>query len=140
MQVLQNLVLSLWSNHTSSIQKQQAAAAADAPTPSYSTAFYLTLYFALGLGSVGVVLLRSALLVIGSIAASKRLHKQLLRKLLRLPMSFFDAQPSGEFAARERGGGCLDGLHVMIALANSQPSSYVSRRDRHTQMQSSLII
>lgn len=105
--MLQNLVLSLWSNHTSSVQQQQqaaeAAAAADPPAAadsplagSFRTGFYLTLYFALGLGSVGVVLLRSALLVVGSIAASRRLHRQLLHKLLRLPMSFFDAQPSGE--------------------------------------------
>jgi ABC-type multidrug transport system fused ATPase/permease subunit len=106
LQVLQNLVLSLWSNHTSSVQQQQKAAAAAAaagqapdsspPPGSFRTGFYLTLYFALGLGSVGVVLLRSALLVVGSIAASRRLHRQLLHKLLRLPMSFFDAQPSGE--------------------------------------------
>jgi ABC-type multidrug transport system fused ATPase/permease subunit len=94
------LVLSLWSNHTSSVQQQQqqqqAAATPSAPAPSYNTGYYLALYFVLGLGSVGVVLARSALLVFGSIAASRRLHRQLLHKLLRLPMSFFDAQPSGE--------------------------------------------
>lgn len=120
LQVLQNLVLSLWSNHTSSVQQQHQqqqqqqlqtspttnttdpsgtpSAAPASSSPSYNTAFYLTLYFALGLSSVGVVLVRSALLVLGSISASRRLHSQLLHKLLRLPMTFFDAQPSGECA------------------------------------------
>jgi ABC-type bacteriocin/lantibiotic exporter with double-glycine peptidase domain len=49
----------------------------------------------LGLGSVAVVLGRSALLVVGSIAASRQLHERLLAKMLRLPMSFYDAQPTG---------------------------------------------
>jgi ABC-type multidrug transport system fused ATPase/permease subunit len=49
----------------------------------------------LGLGSVAVVLARSALLVVGSIAASRQLHQRLLTKMLRLPMSFYDAQPTG---------------------------------------------
>lgn len=109
LQVLQNLVLSFWSNHTSSIIQQQqqqeaarAAAAGSSSTPSpaaphsFHTGLYLSLYFILGLSSVGVVLVRSALLVLGSVSASRRLHSQLLHKLLRLPMSFFDAQPSGE--------------------------------------------
>lgn len=54
----------------------------------------------LGLGSVAVVLARSALLVVGSISASRQLHERLLTKMLRLPMSFYDAQPTG------RGDGC----------------------------------
>jgi len=100
LQVLQNLVLSFWSNHTSSIQQQQQqSAAAAGPAPSPHTGLYLSLYFALGLGSVGVVLVRSALLVLGSVSASRRLHRQLLHKLLRLPMSFFDAQPSGKWGS-----------------------------------------
>jgi ABC-type bacteriocin/lantibiotic exporter with double-glycine peptidase domain len=49
----------------------------------------------LGLGSVAVVLARSALLVVGSVAASRQLHHRLLTKMLRLPMSFYDAQPTG---------------------------------------------
>jgi ABC-type bacteriocin/lantibiotic exporter with double-glycine peptidase domain len=49
----------------------------------------------LGLGSVAVVLGRSALLVVGSISASRQLHERLLTKMLRLPMSFYDAQPTG---------------------------------------------
>lgn len=52
----------------------------------------------LGLGSVAVVLVRSAVLVVGSIAASRQLHHKLLVKMLRLPMSFYDAQPTGERA------------------------------------------
>lgn len=38
---------------------------------------------------------RSALLVVGSINASRSLHSALLAKVVRLPMSFFDSQPTG---------------------------------------------
>ncbi|KAI8472504.1 MAG: P-loop containing nucleoside triphosphate hydrolase protein [Monoraphidium minutum] len=61
---------------------------------------YLMLYFVLGLTSVAIVLVRSALLVVGSVAASRKLHRELLAKLVRLPMSFFDAQPSGRLINR----------------------------------------
>jgi ABC-type bacteriocin/lantibiotic exporter with double-glycine peptidase domain len=54
------------------------------------------LYFVLGLVSVVIVLVRTFLLVIGSIAASRKLHRELLAKLVRLPMAFFDTQPTGE--------------------------------------------
>ncbi len=49
---------------------------------------------------MAIVLLRSGLLVIGSIAASRRIHSELLAKILRLPMSFFDSQPTGGRAGR----------------------------------------
>jgi hypothetical protein len=52
MQVLQNFVLSVWSDATAAAKDNLDAAA---------TARYLGLYFGLGLGSVGVVLIRWAL-------------------------------------------------------------------------------
>eukprot|EP00775_Hariotina_reticulata_P001784 gene1784-2118_t len=97
LQVLQNLVLSLWSNHTNAVRQ---ASGGQGSLANHDTRFYLSLYFILGLSSVGVVLGRSAVLVIGSITASRKLHKQLLAKILRLPMSFFDAQPTGRLLNR----------------------------------------
>ncbi|GBF89551.1 canalicular multispecific organic anion transporter [Raphidocelis subcapitata] len=91
MQVLQNFVLSVWSDATSAAKDNLDGAA---------TARYLGLYFGLGLGSVAVVLVRSGLLVIGSIAASRTIHARLLAKILRLPMGFFDSQPTGRLVNR----------------------------------------
>jgi hypothetical protein len=148
LQVLQNLVLSLWSDHTSAALQQQAqqqhgaalpppnatvgSSATNATTTTTttssssssssgssghglgsrdaSTAFYLTLFLLMGLGSVAVVLARSVLLVAGSVAASRRLHDALLRKLLRLPMSFFDSQPSGAWRAARGVWWCVCGV------------------------------
>lgn len=105
LQVGQNFDLSVWSSHTA--EKQQAAAAAATASqaaggqspvqPTDHTAAYLTLYFSLGLASIGVTALRSLGIVAGSITASRQLHLQLLTKVLRLPMSFFDAQPTGDW-------------------------------------------
>lgn len=66
--------------------------------PRFSPFFnskYLSLYFILGLVSIGIQLLRSSLLILGSIRASRLLARQLLEKMVRQPMSFFDSQPTG---------------------------------------------
>lgn len=96
----QNYVLSIWSNVTTAFESANAGAS----LPGGQTSYYLMLYFVLGLTSVAVVLIRSALLVVGSIAASRKLHRSLLAKLIRLPMSFFDAQPTGGRRAGARAG------------------------------------
>ena len=36
------------------------------------------------------------ILAYSSVRASRSLHARLLEKLMRLPMSFFDSQPTGE--------------------------------------------
>jgi hypothetical protein len=97
MQLAQNFVLSLWSNATAALEAAAGAAPSASSPLSGATAVYLALYFGLGLGSVVLVLARSALLVNASIAASRKLHRELLSKLVRLPMSFFDTQPTGEW-------------------------------------------
>ncbi|KAF8057290.1 Abcc2 [Scenedesmus sp. PABB004] len=95
LQVLQNYVLSAWSNAVSA-----APGASSEPFAGQSVAWYLALYTTLGLASVGLVLARSALLVVGSVAASRTLHGRLLAKMLRLPMSFYDSQPTGRLINR----------------------------------------
>lgn len=66
------------------------------PSPAASAhSTYLSLYFTLGLVSIGLQLCRSALLIYGSIRASRLLARKLLDKVVRLPMSFFDSQPTG---------------------------------------------
>ena len=39
-------------------------------------------------------------MVVGSFNASRRLHRNLVERILRLPMSFFDSQPSGRLLNR----------------------------------------
>ncbi|KAG2450119.1 hypothetical protein HYH02_000222 [Chlamydomonas schloesseri] len=91
LQVLQNFTLSNWSNAT-------ARAAAEHKTAHNGA--YLSLYFTLGLVSIGLQLCRSALLIYGSIRASRLLARKLLDKVVRLPMSFFDSQPTGRLLNR----------------------------------------
>lgn len=88
----QNFVLSAWSNANNDFVKGESA--------SVATQRYLVTYFTLGIVSIGVGLTRSALLILGSISASRKLHRQLLAKVVHLPMSFFDSQPTGRLLNR----------------------------------------
>jgi ABC-type multidrug transport system fused ATPase/permease subunit len=65
-----------------------------APT-DFSTDYYMRVYFAIGLISLGFQVLKAVTLVLGSIVAARRLQAALLSTVLRLPMSFFDSQPTG---------------------------------------------
>jgi hypothetical protein len=76
-----------------------------AQLPPDHTQYYLGLYFGLGLASIGVQLARSFALVAGTVTASRQLHQQLLDKVLRLPMSFFNTQPTGEPLVGSKGVG-----------------------------------
>ncbi len=92
-----------------------ASDSAPSPPSAPARSKYLSLYFTLGLVSIGVQLLRSFLLILGSIRASRLLARRLLDKVVRLPMSFFDQQPTGEDRQRGVGlgvrqeRGCRDG-------------------------------
>ncbi len=44
--------------------------------------------------------LQEYVLIMGGLRASKRLHANLLERVMRLPMSFFDSQPSGRLLNR----------------------------------------
>ncbi|GMH36556.1 hypothetical protein BSKO_04424 [Bryopsis sp. KO-2023] len=64
------------------------------------TAYYLRIYFALGAVSICFTVITSVLIVIGSMNSSKKLVYDLLKRTLRLPMSFYDTQPSGRLINR----------------------------------------
>eukprot|EP00884_Botryococcus_braunii_P017606 jgi/Botrbrau1/4529/Bobra.60_2s0019.2 len=91
LQVGQNAWLAVWSNATSR---------AEAAGYEISAMRYLALYFILGMLSLGMQIGRSYSAVLGTVHAARRLHAQLLKKMLRLPMSFFDSQPVGRLVNR----------------------------------------
>eukprot|EP00850_Spirogloea_muscicola_P009079 SM000050S17004 [mRNA] locus=s50:312640:321290:- [translate_table: standard] len=65
-----------------------------------SATFYLAVYAITAILTAVLVWLRSLLLAYGTVAAAKNLHNQLLSRTLRLPMSFFDSQPTGRLLNR----------------------------------------
>ncbi len=91
LQVGQNWWLSIWSNETTRLEKEGL---------HIHSGKYMTLYFTLGLVSLFVQGGRALLLVLGSFNASRRLHANLLAKVMRLPMAFFDSQPTGRLLNR----------------------------------------
>jgi len=91
MQVGQNVILSAWSN---------AVAKAQELGDSVSPTRYLLMYFGLGMSSILLSMMRSGATIKGSITASRKLHYQLLNKLVRLPMAFYDSQPTGRLLNR----------------------------------------
>ncbi|KAK9813623.1 hypothetical protein WJX73_000516 [Symbiochloris irregularis] len=86
--VAQNWWLSQWANKAS-----RSGADVD-------TKHYLTIYLYMGLGCIVGEVLFAFIMALGSVRAAKRLHQNLLRGLLRLPMSFFDSQPTGRLMNR----------------------------------------
>ena len=91
LQVGQNWWLSIWSNTTTRLEQQGQ---------HLDSRKYMAIYFSLGLLSLVVQGCRALLLVLGSFNASRRLHANLLAKVMRLPMAFFDSQPTGRLLNR----------------------------------------
>ena len=89
LQAGQSWWLSIWTN-----------ASTDPQVGDHGTAFYLKVYFILGFSSLGVQIIRAIVLVLGSLEAANRLQSTLLATVLRLPMSFFDSQPTGRLLNR----------------------------------------
>uniref|UniRef100_A0A061RCR8 ATP-binding cassette, subfamily C (CFTR/MRP), member 2 n=1 Tax=Tetraselmis sp. GSL018 TaxID=582737 RepID=A0A061RCR8_9CHLO len=87
LQVLQNFWLSVWSQATST--------SADA-----QNSYYMAVYFGLGAASLVFALARTIILTYGANNAARQLHHRLLHTILRLPMSFFDTQPTGRLLNR----------------------------------------
>ncbi|KAK9847067.1 hypothetical protein WJX84_012280 [Apatococcus fuscideae] len=90
-QIGQNAWMSVWADATE---------AAGARGEKLKNTMYLIVYFSLGLGAMGLTVARAMILAYSSVRASRSLHARLLEKLMRLPMSFFDSQPTGRLLNR----------------------------------------
>ncbi|KAI9318952.1 P-loop containing nucleoside triphosphate hydrolase protein [Dichotomocladium elegans] len=77
--------------HTSSVQ---------ATAEEINVKRYLGLYFLIGVVALIITSLRSLVLFLGAIRASRRLHEQLLTKILRAKVRFFDSTPLGRIVNR----------------------------------------
>ncbi|OBZ84683.1 ATP-dependent bile acid permease [Choanephora cucurbitarum] len=62
--------------------------------------YYLGIYFLIGLLSLALTTLNSLLLYHGSLKASKTIHNQLLDRILRAKIRFFDTTPMGRIINR----------------------------------------
>jgi ATP-binding cassette subfamily C (CFTR/MRP) protein 1 len=83
--------LSVWST---------AVDAAPSSSEVQDAWYYMRVYFAIGMVSLLVQIARQVSLVLGSLVASGSLQRSLLDRVLRLPMSFFDSQPTGRLLNR----------------------------------------
>ncbi len=74
-----------------------------------TTAFYLGIYFMLGVVYGLLTLVRSTTFLFFCVRASLHIHNTLLDHILALPKSFFDTNPSGGCAVLGRGGARHEG-------------------------------
>jgi hypothetical protein len=122
----QNAWLSTWTNAMALTESGVGA--------PHGTGFYLGIYNLLGFLSIFLLLFRSFSLVIGSNNASRNLQNRLLTHVIRLPMSFFDSQPTGrllnrftkdvesidmQVRGRKKQGVFLHGVDLEIILSNN---------------------
>jgi ABC-type multidrug transport system fused ATPase/permease subunit len=98
LQVTQKFWLSVWSSKTTAFEKEVAVG--NAKEGTFPSKFYMLVYFSFGIGSLLFQLGRATTLVFSTLIASQSLHDNLVTKLLSLPMSFFDTQPSGRIINR----------------------------------------
>lgn len=67
---------------------------------THSTAYYLTIYFLIGVVQAVLSALKTVLSFIAGINASRKIFKKLLRKVLHAKLRFFDATPIGRIMNR----------------------------------------
>ncbi|KAI8381242.1 P-loop containing nucleoside triphosphate hydrolase protein [Radiomyces spectabilis] len=67
---------------------------------SVDDAYYLGVYFLIGMVALVMTTLRSLILFVGSLRASKRIHSQLLDQILHAKVRFFDTTPVGRIVNR----------------------------------------
>jgi ABC-type multidrug transport system fused ATPase/permease subunit len=96
--VTQRFWLSFWSQKTLVYEKDVAAGRVEPGT--FPSKFFMLVYFSLGIVAIVLQLIWGLTLVISTLTASQSLHNNLVTKLLSLPMSFFDTQPSGRIINR----------------------------------------
>lgn len=62
--------------------------------------YYLGVYFLIGVVTMIIASLRSYILYMGSLRASKRIHSELIQRILRAKVRFFDITPLGRIINR----------------------------------------
>ncbi|KAF9165614.1 hypothetical protein DFQ26_009690 [Actinomortierella ambigua] len=88
---LTNTMIPFWLEHWSSV----------ASTTTHSTFYFLSIYVALAMAfMLSDFILSYICFVLATIQAAATLHDNLLNRVLRLPMSFFDTTPSGRVLNR----------------------------------------
>jgi ABC-type multidrug transport system fused ATPase/permease subunit len=97
LQAGQNWWLSVWAE---AMPGSGSADGAEGAAPGRPASFYMNVYFGLGFVSLGFQVVKAVVLVLGSVHAAGALQASLLATVLRLPMSFFDAQPTGRLLNR----------------------------------------
>ncbi|VDO01653.1 unnamed protein product, partial [Rodentolepis nana] len=107
-----NLWLADWS-------KENANSGADnytAPQPKFAIGLRLGVYSIIGLSQFMFTLFSCLALAIGSAHASKRLHHNLLSRILHVPTGFFDLVPHGRIMNRFSNDVSIADHHLMISF------------------------
>lgn len=95
---------------------QNSWMASNVQNPLVSTLRLITVYLAIGFGTVIFLLFRSVFVVALGIQASRSLFSQLLNSLFRAPMSFFDSTPLGRILSRVSSDLSIVDLDVPFSL------------------------
>jgi len=86
--IIQSLWLTYWTDQD------------DAADDYKGLGFYLGIYAGLGGAFAVIILVRNILIVLGSLKSSRDLHNNMLHRVMRAPMSFFDTTPIGRVLNR----------------------------------------
>ncbi|XP_025097264.1 multidrug resistance-associated protein 1-like [Pomacea canaliculata] len=92
-----NLWLSEWTDDT---ELANASLPADSDRRRQLNDFYLGLYAGLGIAQTVFVIVYAVIMAFRRIHAARTLHRSMLVRLLRAPMSFFDTTPVGRILNR----------------------------------------
>lgn len=76
------------------------SAAAEMTKPPHSMKFYLIIYAVIALSNSVTILMRSFLLIYGSLNAAVKIHQNMLHAVMRSPVSWFDQVPLGRILNR----------------------------------------
>ncbi|XP_041988661.1 ATP-binding cassette sub-family C member 10 [Aricia agestis] len=68
--------------------------------PAYSNNYYLEMYFVLALVNVLFTIMRAFLFAYGGVKAADKIHKKLLRVIVKAEVKFFDTTPTGRILNR----------------------------------------
>ncbi|OBZ89252.1 ATP-dependent bile acid permease [Choanephora cucurbitarum] len=72
----------------------------ESPEQQVDVTYYLGVYFVIGLVAAVMTALRMAILFMGNLKASRRIHSQLLDRILRAKVRFYDTTPLGRIVNR----------------------------------------